>query len=423
MSSSSMRLGCDDWNTRIAKAAAEKKSEENSSYGVKISTLMCDFFVSEDVIPAHCKIHEKGILKRFNLSSVDKYELIMKEIFRKKHSDDQDEKTDISIIKKAMFSLLNVLNFNVDNESKLEQSHYNCATSGAVAYLFSALDNNPVYNDVLNSTYRKKFRTMVYHFSCISKIDKSLASHFYSHCRNELAQAYRFPELNYKVDDNERTKKSFIHSLIFCLDLSSIMYEWKDSVIEELNKIQKNFSQTLKYFNDNPALHSSGRFPQKTALAIRGNIIGLYVARLSSGAMSLLKNKTLEGIVNDKFIFAILTAEEKKAIQKKYGKFITTGNAFRHTELAFSALPAMFAVKIEIPKKESIAKEVTPSTPSSQIDEKKEDVSKIKPNGAASIAIPQRSHFFNRPIVNTAMPKQSLDQTAHKPRVTAQNPH
>lgn len=348
-----------DWSTRIAEGAAEKEAVEEVEYGVKIKFLICDFFVSEDVIPDECKIYEDGVLY-FNLKGIDFSDLIVKEIFRRRCFDIEDAETDISAIKIRMYALLNILKFDISHSSELEIRIYKSALLGAMGSLITALDENAVFCNVLNTQFKSKLRNATFHWDRVldgvaEGILRTLFLHMYEHCRCELASHHHFPSLADLIKENEKFESEFKWIVEKCINTHSVFYEWKESVLEKLAKQKSTLSEIIAYCNNDPTSHSKGEYKRKTAIAIRGNAIGLYIARLSAGAMSLLKGrahqlakKKEEGIGIEA---SSLTQEEKKKVQQAYGRFIRHGCAFRHNELNYTELPKLFHVKIAIPRK------------------------------------------------------------------------
>lgn len=189
----------DDWASRIARLKREKEDTENIEYGVKITTLVNDFFISEYVIPNQNKIYQNGKLQKFNFKGLNISDLIVKEIFRRKHFTTNYVETDIRYIKQRMFALFNILKFIPNKEDKQENYSYKSALLGAIGSLFTALEQNPVFADVLNNQFKKQFRNMVFHFGHLVLEREPFArlklvfTHFYEHCRSELVAHYHFP--------------------------------------------------------------------------------------------------------------------------------------------------------------------------------------------------------------------------------------
>lgn len=329
---------------------AEVKIEEKK-YGVIFKMEGCNFFVSEDVIPVECKIFHRGVLQSFNFKGIKKSDLIVKEIFRKTHVIPTQLKTDITDIKDRMYALFYILEFDFTNGTHFEKNIYKSALLGAIASLFSAFDKNTNYNNILNDQFRRKFRNTIYHLDCVFERTpvstlKILILHFYEHCRSELSDHHDFPSVSNHVNEDEKLKLSFSNLLVSCLNIQSIYYEWKESVIIELAEKKENLSNIIQYFNKNPESHSLENFPREKSLAIRGNAIGLYIAQLSGAAMSLLKGRAYQTSENDEIENASLTKEQKKEIEEKYGNFIQIGSAFRHNEILYSTLTEKFNIKI-----------------------------------------------------------------------------
>ena len=74
-----------DWASRISKLKRAKESAENTDYGIVIKSLINDFFISEYVISKQNKIYQDGVLQKFNLKGLKTSDLIIREVFRRKH--------------------------------------------------------------------------------------------------------------------------------------------------------------------------------------------------------------------------------------------------------------------------------------------------------------------------------------------------
>lgn len=370
-----------DWSTRIAKATFEKEKVEDTKYGIIVEMFICDFFVSEEVIPEECKNFEKGVLKSFNLKDVKKSDLIVKEIFRERYTQSDEEEVDLRAIKKRMYALLNILKFDISDASELEIYIYKSALLGAVGSLFTAFEKDPVFNDMLNSHLIRKFRNAIYHLVCVLNREpvkrlKMVFLHFYEHCRRELSNYARFPSLSHLINENEKSDPMFKLILLKCLDTHSVLYEWEEPVEKELYECRKKFYEIIDFFKRHTMTYPQGNFLRDTEIAIRGNAIGLHAARLSAGAMSLLKGRATTLDENKKMVDVSLSASKKKEIQANFGKFIRTGGAFRHNDLLYSAVPQLFHVNMPSSKRNQSREHLEPQNFSSN----KKEIKRVNKN-------------------------------------------
>lgn len=262
-----------------------------------------------------------------------------------------------------MFALFNILKFTPDKEDKQESYIYKSALLGAIGSLFTALEQNSVFADVLNNQFKKQFRNMAFHF-CHLILErepvvrlKLVFTHFYEHCRNELAAHYQFPSLADQIQETDKYKaeSNDIKWIIIsrCLDVHSVFYEYNRDILEQLTKDKAALITMIQRFNDNPAAHSIGRFPEETASAIRGNALGLHAARLSGGVMAVIHERTWDkaaaqysGDVKP----VGLTEAQKQQLKKDYGEFIKVGSDFRHNHILYTQLLKQFKVKISVVK-------------------------------------------------------------------------
>ncbi len=274
-----------DWTSRIARLQQEKEQVEKAEYGIVIKSLIKDFFVSEHVIPKKNKVYDKnGVLQKFNLQGLKTSDLIIREVFRRKHFANNFVATNIQPIKTRLFALFHILKFVPDKDSKQEIYAYKSALLGAIASLFTALESNAVFADVLNDQFKKQFRNMVFHFGHVTlerepvERLRLVAIHIYEHCRQELTCHYnKFPSLanQMKEADKYKAHPNDIQWLVIdrTLDVHSAFYEYKNGIAERLVKQKAALAEMIQHFNKHPAAHSVGRFPEETALAIRGNAI------------------------------------------------------------------------------------------------------------------------------------------------------
>jgi hypothetical protein len=360
------------WTERMAAANNERKAAEETQYGMLVETMLGKFFVTEDVIPASCKNYKNGKLASYTIDKNTQTLCIIQEIFRRNHSLSHGKITkNINPIKIRMLALLNILKFDSSKATILEKNIYKSALLGAAAALLTALENDSVFSDVLNIQFRKKLRNAIYHFGCAvdnkSELSlKRLFLHIYEHCREELLTCHKFPSLAAEITHEEKSEASFQGLIMHFLETHRIFYEWKKGVVTELDQQKTILDAIIKFYNENTGAHFSGEFPKETALAIRGNAIGLHVARLSSGAMSLLDQRAFQMDDKNEIDFVSLTEEERASIEKKFDGFIKIGNDFRHNNIDYSCLPQKFNVSLPASGNQSVAEKSAEKNPYSK---------------------------------------------------------
>jgi hypothetical protein len=333
------------WEDRIAAGRLAREGIESTDTGFYIKSLLVDFFISDAVIPQKCKKYEKGVLKSYDLTGLSEWDLIVKQVFRVKHSNNSNHPatTDIGDIKLRMKALWLILEYQHRNTLEISRSIYAHALLGAIGSLFTALDDHAIFSDVLDANYRKRFRNIVFHFKFVYlkqdiEILRTLGAHFYQHCQLEFANLCQLPTLSRPLRDTQRFSTQFKRSLIICLDTHSALYEYRERVKKMLAQDKIEFNAMISYLQSNPLPYDATQHSQDTALAICGNAIGLYIGSLSANTMSLLKNRTYSD--------GALSKEEIESVRDHYGHYIQIGAAFRHNKVLYGALPAIFEVAI-----------------------------------------------------------------------------
>lgn len=356
----SISFKCESWEEKKAKADHERKKIEkaeeqegnnNLEYGIYVELFIQPFFVSEKCIPKRAHIYEKG-KKKYDLSGLNMHELIISEIFTKKHDTDIQTKHEIKDIQPRLYALYNILNYDIPILTKIEIYTYKTALLGAVGSLIAALETHPIYKDVINNQFKAKLRNVIFHINTAilrQHFDnlKLLFSHIYDHCRQELISSHSFPILPYPLIAEDRMSNKFKQLIENIIETHKVLCESENFYISELPNLKIYLNAIFEYFNNQPALHSQGKYPKQTAIAIRGNAIGYHLGRISGATMAISKNRAFntDDFKGTPYGTHSLTLEQRRTIQNEYNQYIFAGNKFRHAEILYSDLLRKYKVK------------------------------------------------------------------------------
>ncbi len=341
------------WNDRINDAKQEKATAEDTTHGCYVELFMRDFFISDEVIPEHCKIYIGGRVKKYNFSEIDLHDLVVKEVFRRRIHFKIISKLSVSMtdITFRMEALWLILEQNEREYKGLLRDIYCHALLGATASLLTALNNESAFSDILTTHLQKALRKRAFHFhfsfrqrnnrSIDIKTLKMFISHIYEHCRLELANFSECPPLSFKTPESQRHTPEFKNLLRNCLDIHSVYYEFNQRLMDHLAEDSLQLTEIIALFNEDSQAFCSANHGLKTQQAIAGNALGLLVANLSASVMSLKKGRTYSN--------AKLSETQLTEIQDQYGIYVSNGCAFRHNRMSYISMIAYFNISMGRP--------------------------------------------------------------------------
>ncbi len=226
--------------------------------------------------------------------------------------------------------------------------------------MIAALKAHPVYSDVINKQFKAKLRNVSFHFTDIILREsvenlRLLFSHLYEHCRQELAASHSFPALTQPFRVEDRISTEFVSLIRTIIGINKFANEDEKTIVEGLPNLKIYLDTIITYFNQHPESHSQGPVSRETALAIRGNAIGLLIAQISSATMAIAECRVKGTTVGTNS----LTVEQRKKIKAKYERYIHIGNQFRHAEILYTELPRRFRLKKTHAAQASIVSQAT----------------------------------------------------------------
>lgn len=185
------------------------------------------FFVSKEIIPkSHITLRGENIV--IDSYGLDKGELICKEIFRKKKYV-VNSPVDVSKISDRMQELYYILESEYKSEPCFEENIHWIALLGAVARLFTALNESEIFSELLNVQFKNGVRNTIYHcqgpFSDLSGPELiTFFSHCYEHCRLELSSVLEehYKPLTRPIDLKDRKKFYFTSAVDYSMQKSGI---------------------------------------------------------------------------------------------------------------------------------------------------------------------------------------------------------
>ncbi len=261
------------------------------------------------------------------------------------------------------FYILDSYKENIDIDA--ENIHW-VAILGAMGRLFEVLLSHAATTEILTRDFKVSARRVIYHSYgpfCVTtlgipngrflmKSEDAIAffTHCYEHCRGELMTiGIRTPSLLNKITLVDREQPWF-HILV---NTGSIWAndrvadsETKIKALERLARNKAKFITNVAFLQKNERCFLDLTNPEgvKISNLIKGNYLGAELAWLSCDISSLRTGKA----VNEQSDKTILSKIERNMIDKKYGRYVELGKAYRHENLNVMELLERYSLTMHL---------------------------------------------------------------------------